>query len=100
MALRTLARWLAILALGAALLAGRYDWSEEHGRYARQAWASSLYFFLFAVPFTWAISRRLASEPIARVTTGVVFALGCAPYRLLGLGGLRYDVHHVSYTQR
>jgi hypothetical protein len=100
MAPRTLGRWALVLVAGAALLAGRYDFREAGGKYALEAWVSSLYFLLIAVPFTWALTRRLWGEKPALVATGIVLALHCLPYKLLGLGGLRYDVHHVSYTQR
>jgi hypothetical protein len=87
------ARWVALLAAGALLLAGRFDWQEAGGRYARDAFASSLYFFCLLVPLSYHLTRRLSGRPWpARAACAITFVVGCLPYHWLGLSRFRHVV--------
>jgi hypothetical protein len=78
--------WAGLLAAGAALLAGRYDWHEAGGRFARNGYLSSLYFFCLVLPTGYYLTLRLSGRPrVARVVAGVLFVVCALPYRLLGI---------------
>lgn len=92
------ARWAGLLAVGAALLAGRFEWAEAGGSYAREAYLSCLYFFLLAVPFSFFVTLRLSrSRALARGVAALLFVVGCLPYHWLGLSRLRYQLVITPY---
>src|SRR5215204_936261 len=56
---RTVATWLALLALGAVLLYGRYDWSPAVHTYSKTAYVLSLYLFVLTVPTVYYVAGVL-----------------------------------------
>jgi hypothetical protein len=92
-------RWLLALGLGALLLAGRFEWGEAGGRYAREAFASSLYFFCLVVPASGFLTLALTGRPrLARAVWVATFLVGCLPYHLLGLSRFRQQVVVTPWT--
>jgi hypothetical protein len=82
--------WLGVLAAGALLLYGRYDWQEAGGKFARSGYLSSLYFFLLVVPTAYYLTRVLSGRVVAaRAVAAVVFVAGALPYHWLGLQRFR-----------
>jgi hypothetical protein len=86
--------WLLLLAVGAVLLHGRYDWLPSAGVYARRAYFSSLYFFLLLVPMSYYFARALGARVgVARGITAVLFVAGALPYHWLGLTRYRQRLY-------
>jgi hypothetical protein len=84
--MRTIGVWLAILAAGVGLLALRYDWGPDGGRFAERGFLLSTYLFLLLLPTCFYLSRwLLRSSRAAIVLTSIVFLATTLPYKLLGL---------------
>lgn len=97
---RSLAVWLVILACGAGLLYGRYDWNTGGGFFARRGFWLSLYLFLIMLPTVFYLARRtLHSERVAIGLTAIVFVVFTLPYKLLGLTSLFYYHAHAQGFQ-
>ncbi len=87
---RPLLIWAAASALGAALLAGRFDWQEAGGRFARPAYLCSLFFLLITPAVAHQLARALGSRPaVARAIAGALLLIECLPYHWLGLQRFR-----------
>jgi hypothetical protein len=84
--MRTIGVWLAILAAGVGLLALRYDWGPDGGRFAERGFLLSTYLFLIFLPTCFYLSRwLLRSRRAAIVLTSIAFLVTTLPYKLLGL---------------
>ena len=55
--MRTIGVWLAILAAGVGLLALRYDWGLDGGRFAERAFLLSAYLFVILTPTCFYLAR-------------------------------------------
>jgi hypothetical protein len=90
-ALRPYALWLLVLAAGVGLLALRYDWGPDAGRFAERGFLLSAYLFLILLPTCFYLARwLLRSTRAAAILTGVVFFVTTLPYKALGLDDLYY----------
>ena len=93
-----LVRWLAILAVGLALLCLRFDWSVDGGALAKPAFAFSGYLFVVMLPTVYYLSLRLLHHRRAAVGLGMVtFCIFTLPYKLLGLNALYYYATRPQY---
>jgi hypothetical protein len=95
---RTLAVWLAILAVGVALLYFRFDWSVDGGTLAKPAFVLSSYLFIIMLPTVYYLSLRLLHYRRVAVGLAVVtFCIFTLPYNLLGLNSLYYYATRPQY---
>jgi hypothetical protein len=97
---RAVVVWCALLAVGAFLLAGRYDFAEAGGAFARAGYLSTLYFLVIVPPLTHVLAARLGAPPQLAWAFGIaVLAIASAPYRWLGLGHLRHVIHYFEHPK-
>jgi hypothetical protein len=90
---RAMLVWAGLLALGAVLLVGRFDWREADGRYARIAYFTSLYFFLLAIPLCHGLVRAITGRArVAQLSAAALALAFCLPYHWLGLARWRLMV--------
>jgi hypothetical protein len=89
--LRPFAVWVLIIAVGIALLYGRFDWDTQDGLFAERGfWLSSFMLAIF-LPTSFYVSRRvLRSTRAAVVITAIFFVITTLPYEWLDLDGLYY----------
>lgn len=93
--MRTLGIWALILAAGVGLLALRYDWGPDGGRFAERAFLLSAYLLVILLPTSFYLARWiLRSSTAAAVLTGALFVVTTLPYKLLGLNSLYYYAGH------
>jgi hypothetical protein len=81
-----LAIWVPLLGLGALVLRGRFSELGPPQSFPRQAYFSSLYFFVLVVPVAYALIRAAGgSQRVAAIVTALIFVVASLPARWLGL---------------